>query len=181
MCKHQEKVRSNQASISINSCTELSKTQLFPVIIIKEFFFLFYFMFWSRDFQARWENYVMKNEKWIVFPESRYVNSNPANLSKNYLVTITHSPLKTSPHEQCNFIAEDMKYFNILQIMNYNTNSFFLRSSSLMLWSGSLIKILSVSDHNFFILKFHCFMSFLNFITSNIASSDGLNIWYQYF
>ena len=82
MCKHQEKVRSNQASISINSCTELSKTQLFPVIIIKEFFFLFYIMFWSRDFQARWENYVMKNEKWIVFPESRYVNSNPATFLK---------------------------------------------------------------------------------------------------
>ena len=59
----------------------------------------------------------MKNEKWIVFPESRYVNSNPANLSKNYLVTITHSPLKTSPYVQCNFIAEDMKYLNILQII----------------------------------------------------------------
>ena len=112
---------------------------------------------------------VMKNEKWIVFPESRYVNSNPANLSKNYLVTITHSPLKTSPYVQCNFIAEDMKYFNILQIINYNTNSSFLRSSSLMHWSGSLIKILSVSDHNFFILKFHCFMTFLNFITSKYS------------
>ena len=31
-----EKARSNQASISINSCTELSKTQLFPVINLKE-------------------------------------------------------------------------------------------------------------------------------------------------
>ena len=147
-------------------CSSIWETEIFFAIVI----------FWVGG-----KTCIVKNEKWIVFPESRYVNSNPANLSKNYLVTITHSPLKTSPHEQCNFIAEDMKYFNILQIMNYNTNSFFLRSSSLMLWSGSLIKILSVSDHNFFILKFHCFMSFLNFITSNIASSDGLNIWYQYF
>ena len=46
MCKHKEKARSNQASISINSCTELSKTQLFPVIIIKEkISFPFYVMF----------------------------------------------------------------------------------------------------------------------------------------
>ena len=46
MCKHKEKARSNQASISINSCTELSKTQLFPVIIIKEkIIFPFYVMF----------------------------------------------------------------------------------------------------------------------------------------
>ena len=28
MCKHRKKVRSGQSSISINSCTELSKTQL---------------------------------------------------------------------------------------------------------------------------------------------------------
>ena len=57
MCKHKEKARSNQASISINSCTELSKTQLFPVIIIKEkIIFPFYVIFWSRDFKARWEN-----------------------------------------------------------------------------------------------------------------------------
>ena len=34
-------------------------------------------MFSCRDFPARQEKYVMKNEKWIVFPESRYVNSNP--------------------------------------------------------------------------------------------------------
>ena len=31
LCKHTKKVRIAQASISINSCTELSKTQYFPV------------------------------------------------------------------------------------------------------------------------------------------------------
>ena len=31
MCKHRKKVRSSQACISINSCTELSKTKVFPV------------------------------------------------------------------------------------------------------------------------------------------------------
>ena len=36
-CKHRKKVRSSQASISINSCTELSKTQLFLVSIVKFF------------------------------------------------------------------------------------------------------------------------------------------------
>ena len=30
-------VKSSQASISINSCTEMSKTQFFPVIIVKIF------------------------------------------------------------------------------------------------------------------------------------------------
>ena len=31
LCKHREKVRSSQACISISSCTELSKTKVFPV------------------------------------------------------------------------------------------------------------------------------------------------------
>ena len=33
--KHLKKVRSRQASISINYCTELSKKQFFPVSIVK--------------------------------------------------------------------------------------------------------------------------------------------------
>ena len=36
LCKQKEKGRSNQASISINSYTELSKAQLFLVINVKE-------------------------------------------------------------------------------------------------------------------------------------------------
>ena len=36
LCKHNKEVRSIQASISRNSCTELSKTQLFPVIIVNQ-------------------------------------------------------------------------------------------------------------------------------------------------
>ena len=31
MCKHRKKIRSSQACISINPCTELSKTKVFPV------------------------------------------------------------------------------------------------------------------------------------------------------
>ena len=31
LCKHRKKVRSRQAYISINSCTELTKTKVFPV------------------------------------------------------------------------------------------------------------------------------------------------------
>ena len=34
-------------------------------------------MLWYHDFQASWENYILKNEKWIIFPESRYINLNP--------------------------------------------------------------------------------------------------------
>ena len=56
LCKQKEKARSNQASISINSCiTELSKTKLFPVINVKGKILLpFYIMFWYHDFQASW-------------------------------------------------------------------------------------------------------------------------------
>ena len=32
---------------------------------------------WYRDFQARWQKLLRKKKKWIVFRESRYVNSNP--------------------------------------------------------------------------------------------------------
>ena len=38
LCNHVKKVRSRQASISINSSAELSKTQLFPVGIVNHFF-----------------------------------------------------------------------------------------------------------------------------------------------
>ena len=34
---------------------------------------------------------------------------------------------------------------------------------------SSIINVLSVSEHNFFILKFHCFMLLLNFITSKYS------------
>ena len=56
LSKQKEKDGSNQASISINSFTELSETQLFLVIKVKEKIILpFYIMFCYRDFQARWE------------------------------------------------------------------------------------------------------------------------------
>ena len=34
LCKHRKKVRSSQVFISINSCTELRKTQFYPVSIV---------------------------------------------------------------------------------------------------------------------------------------------------
>ena len=56
LSKQKEKDGGNQASISITSCTELSKTQLFLVIKVKEkIILLFYIVFWYRDFQATWE------------------------------------------------------------------------------------------------------------------------------
>ena len=36
LCKHMEKLRRSQASISINSCIELSITRFYPVSIVKE-------------------------------------------------------------------------------------------------------------------------------------------------
>ena len=56
--------------------------------------------------------------------------------------------------------------------MSVYCNSFFLRRFSLILYTGlfsSLIKVLSVFGHNFFTLKFHCFMFLLNFITSKYS------------
>ena len=68
---------------------------------------------------------------------------------------------------------EDMKYFNFFNVTVYqNTYSFFLRSFSLafMHWYVQFInqgfKCFRV---NFFILKFHCFMFRLNFITSKYS------------
>ena len=39
---------------------------------------------------------------------------------------------------------------------------------------SSLIKVLRVSEHNFFILNFHCFMLLLNFTTSKYSFLEGL-------
>ena len=64
-CKQKQKSRSNQASISINSCSiELSKTKLSPVNNVKEkILFRFYIMFWYRDFQASWEKLSREKRK----------------------------------------------------------------------------------------------------------------------
>ena len=35
LCNHMKKVKDNKTSISVNSCTELSKTQIFPVSAFK--------------------------------------------------------------------------------------------------------------------------------------------------
>ena len=56
-------------------------------------------------------------------------------------------------------------------LVYYNTNSFFLRSFNDAMayplhWSVHSVKLQSVSDDNFFILKFHCIMLLLNSVTS---------------
>ena len=77
LCKQKEKARSSQASISTNSCTKLNKTQLFPEIKVKKFFFIFTLCFGIVIFRLGEKNCVEKNEKWIEFSEPRYVNSKP--------------------------------------------------------------------------------------------------------
>ena len=52
-CKQNE--ASNQASISINSCSELSKTQLFSVVKTLREKFFFFFVFWYQHFRSSWE------------------------------------------------------------------------------------------------------------------------------
>ena len=50
---------------------------------------------WYLDFLTRWENLHSEIEKWMVFPESRFFNSNPGNRiqTHSYLVckqTLNH-------------------------------------------------------------------------------------------
>ena len=47
--KHLKKIRSNQASISINSYTELGKTQFLPVTIVIKFKIDEIFITWSKN------------------------------------------------------------------------------------------------------------------------------------
>ena len=64
LCKQKEKVRSNQASISINSYTELSKTQLFPVNNVKEkniFPFYVVLVSWFSGYVGKTAPWKMKN------------------------------------------------------------------------------------------------------------------------
>ena len=61
-----------------------------------------------------------------------------------------------------------MKYFNFLKVRRYTLIQIAFFWEVFDLRTGlfsSLIKFLSVFEHNFFILKFHCFMLLLNFIT----------------
>ena len=85
LCKQKKKARSNQTFISIDSCTELSKTQLFPVIKVKENFFLFFILYFGIVvFRIGGKNCIVKNKKWMTFPESRYINSNPVTIVIEY-------------------------------------------------------------------------------------------------
>ena len=93
LCKQKEKARSSQASISKNSCTELRKTLLFPEIKVKNYF-SFLHCFGIVIFRLGGKKCVVKNEKWIEFSESPYVNLNPVfdKLQKQVCRTVGPSP-----------------------------------------------------------------------------------------
>ena len=67
-----KKVRSNQASISINSCTELSKTLLFPVSIVKQSikFYTFHFriltILTGKNIRSESIHEFVKIEPWLL-------------------------------------------------------------------------------------------------------------------
>ena len=102
LCKQKENTRSNQASIFTNSCTDLSKTQLFLVINIKEkIIFLFYIIFWYHDFQARQEKLHCKKWKMDHISKSQYVNSNP----EGFLFAIPHQKFLKAMLQKSNNIS----------------------------------------------------------------------------
>ena len=55
--KHKKKVKSSQAPILINSCTELSKTQLFPIVYKKT-------DDWIIEWQRVTTNSTTSDNKW---------------------------------------------------------------------------------------------------------------------
>ena len=102
LCKQKENTRSNQASIFTNSCTDLSKTQLFLVINIKEkIIFLFYIIFWYHDFQARQEKLHCKKWKMDHISKSQYVNSHP----EGFLFAIPHQKFLKAMLQKSNNIS----------------------------------------------------------------------------
>ena len=74
-----------------------------------------------------------------------------------------------------------MKYFNLSML----ANSFFLVSKIYHCWSIQfivIIKVLSVFEHNFFILKFHGFILLLNLIIFKYSFFRRIiQVWYRYF
>ena len=54
-------------------------------------------------------------------------------------------------------------------IVYYKTNSFFSDKFFTYALSGLFCSLIKVFEHNFFILKFHCFMLLLSFITSKYS------------
>ena len=72
-------------------------------------------------------------------------------------------------------------FLTLSMLIYYNTSNFSEKFLTDALPAGLFcslsIKVLSVSEHNFFILKFHCIMLLLNFITSKYSlfrQSGGL-------
>ena len=79
ICKHMRNVRSSQTSISTNSCTELSKTQLFSatlnyesddkyrkITIYKRRFFLLWSRYWLSIRALTWLEKLSANFKRIA-------------------------------------------------------------------------------------------------------------------
>ena len=91
LCKQKEKARSSQASISTNSCTEISKTQLFPKIKVKNSF-SFYIMFWYCFFRLGGKNCVVKNKNWYFLNHETNSNHVLDKLQKQVCRTVGPSP-----------------------------------------------------------------------------------------
>ena len=137
LCKQKENTRSNQASIFTNSCTDLSKTQLFLVINIKEkIIFLFYIIFWYHDFQARQEKLHCKKWKMDHISKSQYVNSNP----EGFLFAIPHQKflkamLRKSNNISC--LAVVATYKKTIHRALYNQNK---TSNHVIIFNDSISK-----------------------------------------
>ena len=55
------------------------------MIKVKENFFLFFILYFGIVvFRIGGKNCIMKNKKWMTFPESRYINSNPVTIVIEY-------------------------------------------------------------------------------------------------
>ena len=85
------------------------------------------------------------------------------------LVTISCSPLRTSLVSSATLLYRKQIILTTSMSVYYNTNSFFLRRISHLCsdcWSVQFI--------NSEVLKFHCFMLLLNFVTSKYSYSEEL-------
>ena len=100
---------------------------------------------------------------------------------KIFKVTISFTLLRTSC---ANLSCKTWNISVISLLVNYNLITqiaffwqvFYYFCTGLFSW---LIKVLSVFRHNFFLLKPHCFIFLLSFITSKYRRI--IQVWYRYF
>ena len=107
LSKQKEKDRSIQASISIILVLNSVKHSFSLWLRLRKKLFFLLLCFGIVIFRLGGKNCVVKNEKWIVFPESRYVNSNPELFFRETLVH--HSYLERIIH--LNFFNHENKQY----------------------------------------------------------------------